>query len=1729
MEGDRSVPQARGSGPSTQDIQGSKSLLDVKRTLSQYREASTPAAKKEAFMSFSVFLLNFLISDSTASLIQKNISGFIKEVVKFVKANELKVSELDLTLRVLHQARSLSSINISREVLLRLMMDALREGCECDSVFERAREFFESVFSDKRQFWRFVESNRVWACFRYAFCESDNEDSGTFLTEILIQEERPELYSGFPYQDFCKAFREAVDEGSIKRKLASFAFEFVAKLVKCVSMENKDIPSFLVSSATLEKMDMLARLVVDVEARAKLYRTLLSCRNDDCSSTPNVLHLRHIHDIAETEPEMECSMFSLLVDFVSETAHDISVINDAVPFAAWFAFESIKVGEFTRLFEVLNEKAPEYVSVSIQLYLQAIERQDIDVNELEKCAMVIQKQRELGLITSSVLLNCDFLKAFVISQPDLNVGIILSDVSVLQMLSEMCCLELARSSMREALPVIMRAAEFFSSHEFFVTTVTLLLSHFPEIDMFQHLIEKCLDVSTVLNILQHIFLTGNEIAASNFVAAGGIKWLLQQSQEMDMVTDLIASIVSWSNFEEIEEAIAELPNTHPLFSVNQQWMEKMIYGRNGSNYRQIRVYSLLPFYTGKLSTDPYAAFMIGSKYLDHLMKRVTDIQKVPMLNQVANRYVHPKHVPILMQKSQSLLDFCDVAFDHFPLFQIYPGKEQLVFRIKCTSVSFWFKYIEPVSSSGAFFERSSLSLSFAHDNLVVKTDQQLFPVPIESNSWNFIGVKSGNDATITVNSDVFHLSNVDGFSAISFSTSCHVMLFLGSTIRFFTSPIDFTEIQALGPGSMKGFNEKSVNPYSFCGDSQKLNCSKPENCVVVPYYGFPKHLATERRYNALFLKAQNSPALGRLIFRSLLNVSSITRLDAVEFWYQMFLLLKNAKKIETYHECFRVISTFENSLHILETVLFNKSMWQKMNQTDLLSELLSIFTDVRLCYIPGFQLWLVHLLVKSQKPKNLARFLVKHAPIFPELTKYLSAMLKANYETCLPRRETPVQFALLEALVACPVQQIVTPTDLWSLIPVASPDYRAMLFMLLFRLADENPEYLASKRGLAIEIVSVAKRFEIWNELLTMCSKSMSKPRADLFPFLLMLIWYGSVCVIHSNVYDVEIQNLGDIEMLLQRTIKLLGRWIKSILDDADSMYIIQTFYPILFHYPCLMQMEFKQAKPFKQEISADEFPEGFDDLWSAFHGTLSLLDIPDFGEVFDLIKLFDFPVPFKLAHDINWANMSMILGFLTDIIVGLDEKRMQKLLHDLFFSPCFERTELVDKISPIMMHSLLEKLPYSFSPSFPLQLVIDSCYLLTGMHLMGGCAWVTIGDLFALYSTLKAKLPRKQLPIIATDIHNILLALFSEMPASSMVASLLSQNIDIFASLLVMQKSLHCWIYEFSKMALQDDKPLFLHFFARLKRVMKIDKADSDLLDQIQAKTLQDNPKIYAKLQDARKIKHKEFESKCSQLQKTPKITGEPEIFLLMEQKYVRDCKANTSHYLLAVLVRKSLRLLIQSLRMREEQAEWSVLVHSLRDPDNRETILLEKRKSKPRKSSEIEPTSTVDYAYTSPQEERPVLSSRSLDTLPSITRREGLPLHPMPFCWPFFCPRLSSISPFRTLAVDAHSLFQSFVKFGSAKESDFETNLISLFNRTHRGFGDVKDCLSCELVRYGCHIPGCLLLFRDFFVIITGASLSIEDIKLESIDVELQRFFLESVFMNHWGETAIFASRIQ
>jgi hypothetical protein len=131
-------------------------------------------------------------------------------------------------------------------------------------------------------------------------------------------------------------------------------------------------------------------------------------------------------------------------------------------------------------------------------------------------------------------------------------------------------------------------------------------------------------------------------------------------------------------------------------------------------------------------------------------------------------------------------------------------------------------------------------------------------------------------------------------------------------------------------------------------------------------------------------------------------------------------------------------------------------------------------------------------------------------------------------------------------------------------------------------------------------------------------------------------------------------------------------------------------------------------------------------------------------------------------------------------------------------------------------------------------------------------------------------------------------------------------------------------------------------------------------------------------------------------------------------------------------------------------------------------------------------------------------------------------------PRAFPFIPPSL--MTKMISLSLNVSKLFKTYAKFIYSRSISFRTNLMEIFKKSCLPQTRLLEYFRCELCRYSFKSPSVVFLFQDSFYIVTTTALTQDrsDFQFDGLDLFSLQFFIESVFMNHWGDTQMFAARM-
>jgi hypothetical protein len=125
-----------------------------------------------------------------------------------------------------------------------------------------------------------------------------------------------------------------------------------------------------------------------------------------------------------------------------------------------------------------------------------------------------------------------------------------------------------------------------------------------------------------------------------------------------------------------------LDDSHALFELDQNHLTKIVFGGKGD---WIRVPSLsLWIEMDESKIDPYNAYILRSSCLSQL----ADLSRIAWLPTSTNSFIRPVDCERLFAFPSKFGHFCDLSYDHFPLFDLIPGIEVLSFNVQFQFASF---------------------------------------------------------------------------------------------------------------------------------------------------------------------------------------------------------------------------------------------------------------------------------------------------------------------------------------------------------------------------------------------------------------------------------------------------------------------------------------------------------------------------------------------------------------------------------------------------------------------------------------------------------------------------------------------------------------------------------------------------------------------------------------------------------------------------------------------------------------------------------------------------------------------------------------------------------------------------------------------------------------------------------------------------------------------------------
>jgi len=1248
-------------------------------------------------------------------------------------------------------------------------------------------------------------------------------------------------------------------------------------------------------------------------------------------------------------------------------------------------------------------------------------------------------------------------------------------------------------------------------------------------------IDYCSVLLTLLVRTEHI--------SRAFIQCRGIEWLeamrFSQRIDIDLYSQMLSGIVVYQRFDEVDEYILSLDKDHPIFSLEEQKIDQIVFGMNRSKNRPIRVYSLFHYLKNIDNVDPYNAWILGKYSIGLFLNNGLDIYEIPHITAIGNRYVKGKHSNNLISRPYELIKFCDNNYDHFPLFLFYQGRDELSIKNPYKGLSFWVKFEGYSDFAINFFKSDYLSLSSDHDKLHILIGDYSFLANTDQKCWTHVFITLEDSLFSTSIKVVINGSfEVQGdkrrrneFSFANFCSPSTQLMFLGPAIRFFRNiPTNSSIIYKQGPGFFNQIeslrSEHILTPYSFSSESNLVLLEKksiviPKNCYCVPYFGLPYHFISMRKASRLFKLLGCSKTFDefRTLFMTLLKINNITILNSIRFWQKMLDMMKKHPQFlskELFLVALESASIHQRREQILSSILFDRQMWHFVDNSILLSVLFTFFSDVDWSAVEGFELFLSKLIYSNPTNPSLSEIVFNNISKLPNIMDFLLPMLFANINIkAISDFHSSVQSYLIDNISSYISINTISKCLKW--IPFESLNMLFILsnsiiskkvFHLMVIMEKLNPGFIQISHEFLISVVRISQDLSIWKdtiELITGDSSfvSIQIKSISYFPILLVMIWAASILFIHGYSFSSEIPTtLKQIQSFLDYSIFLCQSSLSTILNDTLCFLVLKTWYPLVFSHTNIIQEILYNGTDILSNLTFID--EGFistkskDDLTI---GSSKSYGVSFFAKV--ILGLFvqqgfSIPIIQEFNHNgfIQWFNLSSLPRFLCLVILNSKGKVFWELFLALFISKPFFDCGRASLCIPPLFDIFFETLNESVS-IFDLESILSFIHYLIGNK----CLTEYVPTLILrILQVLNSLYKQNKLPTIMRHselINSILYESIMHSTPNSLntIFQLVLDNFELFVRIVLNENSQKAWCYAFLVLSQKSvcDFSDIMGKFTSSSRLLTKEECFTQLLT---TSIIFENKEIYQNLENSRN----KLLARFSNIQKA--LTNKINTF--SESNYTINIyngivsslfDKRKQCYNQMVTEQKKLEHLFEELEstfsLKEEHTQWSLFVVSQRDRNS-------------------------DVQNYNPK--RFYLSAR---------------------CFPFRPPRI--MSPSYCIKTDLKSMenkspllsLLNHYQISLYNQNQSESlSMLDLFNKVHINHGKPSFVSSCVLIRDKFIIPSVLVLYHDHIYIITHASYSNNKpqfIIMDNVDDETNmHLFVESILLGHWGPTSLFSSHI-
>ncbi|OHS94410.1 hypothetical protein TRFO_39396 [Tritrichomonas foetus] len=1608
-------------------------------------------------------ILNLIKSENYSPNMQ-NIKSLFDHIIQYREQVIVENSDIVKTLNILTNALQIKFFNF-KENLTPLFILCCVKSIDDQEIQTAASIFFEIFLSDNEFSFDSFGHELFQAYFNQFFPICKNIEVIKWSLHLIIDVPSQNSFSTENTHLLFQTIHKCITNNKLEQEIIDILFDCTANLFYKLS--------FVCKSCSQDFLKTKIPHLIDEKISPKLWQgtfhTLISANSDINGHPPNSAICNFLSKKCKLNSEYQQKSF-----FLIRSVKNYEKINHYFPITNFFGEYSQPIHELLNFLEEVSNDYVEIMPKLLQKMFKIFTTRMIDEDSKYKqlFSIVIRFNDSFNFDERPV----KFLQCFILTPSPQTLFSLFKDKVFTSLILHYFSLQKSK----EVQPQVFRALLEIANNRNEI--IVMLLKGAPTKGNIRCLMNFIVEneANYCFAILLSSFIECKEVTIK-FITCDGLQFIeycfSQKLLTIDLYSMLIASLVTYQQFPEIDKFISRLDKNHPLFSISQKQLENVIFGMNGAKYRPMRVPSLFYYLQEKDCIDPYNSFLLGRYAMKQFLRHDVDIYEIPFITEISNRYLLPKHVDLMMKSPNNFDKFCDQEnFDHFPLFILYPFQQDLIFEFDFKAISFWVKFDHSSSNVSQFCQvGKTVSFSIQNDLIIIdiimnsnnssSMKQIKFTVTNENKWTNFIVLfneykKSMINLILIVNGEMRFNNNIivsfnyngnthtmkpfNPLNLIRFHNYGQHLMYIGPSIRFFSKAIVNSEIFAhklykMGPSYVKLFdNEQLITPFNLVKKRDIVKREIPPNCYPVPYFGFPFHFNSNRRMSDMFLILNSSKDKTSFhsVFNAVISINTIMELHSKLFFRQLLNSMKSCKQYVSkniFLKALKSVSSKQPSSMVLTSILFDRELWKRVDVNILLEVIFDDYFKLSdFSKIQDFELFLATIARKH--PESIC-ILLHNLHKIPKLNMIFLNTL--NYQ----KKKLNVQLAIVDgytqiihtnsSINITYIMKNIKDTFLIAERPLAS-----RIFHLIVEISKKKNEPLTVTNSLLYTLIPLASFESIWIDISELINTFGFKL---YYPLLLGLVWSYSFSQLSYITFSNNKCYCGtskcscinscikskEIEFYYKKAIYALTENTGELINDKTSNFLLINLFPALFNIPA-----------FIKHIGHNK---SISDL---IDSTLNGYGI-------------EYQTPLENNSDATakYFQSSLLVPLFLEIIKHCNQvQKFRSLYFSLFVGTPFFDFSLYSKIVP---HFLLQFLKdysqfecsqqFFYSLLFPISKNVFSCEQLESI-------------LELLFSI--CEIEEKNYDVI----NRILFVIYTINPEDKVfrnhIFQLLEHHIRIFYVIITSQR---CEIAWFSILSLQQN------ILKKLNNGFKWGTIESMLLRQLISSKFDTKPFEIAYQNQQQQLTNlitavsRQFHNSDANFNESIKL------FTLEIENSIKTSKENSEKT--RKLLQNDKLLLSKSFLIIEERMQWSHFISSLSD-----------------QMADVLQYNPKNY-YLSPK------------------------------CFPYHCPQRLSPSIFSGKE-EVMELFRENTT------SFFEIVDVRIFLKSALLPEDQVRIVDCKICRYSLDIPSVMFLHKSSALFITYAELASPDtIRLLKND---NHKFIESVLLGHWGKTSIFSSHI-